>query len=296
MLNSIKGFTVETTNICTLKCPKCARTELIEKFPGKWKNKQLNLEHFKNFLDIDLNGLISVICGDYGDAIYYDKLIEMVAWLKQSGTTISLHTNGSYKTKDWWDELVSHMDANDRIVFAIDGLPNTFTTYRINADWNSIKVGIDACRDNVTMVWQFIPFSFNEADMDKVEQFSKDLGFNEFLVINSSRWSDKNDEFRPINPNEQEITWYNNRERAVSPRCKTTNLDHFITASGYYAPCCHVPNHNFYYKTNFYKNRNLYDISKTTISKILESQETIKFFNNIETSKPNVCTYKCPEL
>jgi len=115
-------------------------------------------------------------------------------------------------------------------------------------------------------------------------------------VINSSRWSDESDSLRPSNADHQEITWHTNKQRDISPRCKTTNLDHFITASGYYAPCCHVPNHNFYYKTDFYKNRNLYDISKTTISKILQSQETIEFFNNIETSKSIVCTYKCPKI
>jgi len=296
MIGSIKGLTIEPTNMCTLKCPKCARTEFINKFPSAWKNKQLNLEHFKSFLDINLDGLEVIICGDYGDAIYYDKLIEMVAWLKQSGASISLHTNGSYKTKVWWEELVSHMDVNDRIVFAIDGLPNTFTTYRINADWNSIKVGIDVCRGNVTMVWQFIPFSFNEADIDEVKQFSKDLGFDEFLVINSSRWSDESDSLRPSNADHQEITWHTNKQRDIDPRCKTSNVEHFITSTGYYAPCCHVPNHNFYYKTDFYKNKDLYDISKTTISKVLNSNSTIYFFKYIETSKHNVCTYKCTKI
>ena len=43
MLDNITGFTIEPTNICTLKCPKCSRTQFIEQFPRQWKNKQLNL-------------------------------------------------------------------------------------------------------------------------------------------------------------------------------------------------------------------------------------------------------------
>ena len=57
MLNQIQGLHIEPTNMCTLKCPDCGRTEFLKMFPKKWTNKNLNLNHLKEFLDIDLKGL-----------------------------------------------------------------------------------------------------------------------------------------------------------------------------------------------------------------------------------------------
>ena len=37
---------------------------------------------------------------------------------------------------------------------------------------------------------------------------------------------------------------------------------HFISAWGYYMPCCWIGDYRFYYKSEFYKNKDLYDISK----------------------------------
>ena len=43
MLDSITGFHLEPTNICTLKCPRCPRTNFLEQFgTQKWNN--LNLD------------------------------------------------------------------------------------------------------------------------------------------------------------------------------------------------------------------------------------------------------------
>ena len=63
MLDNIQGFHIEPTNICTLKCPRCSRTDFINQFGNKWTNKNLNLDDFKNFLDIDLYNKEYYICG-----------------------------------------------------------------------------------------------------------------------------------------------------------------------------------------------------------------------------------------
>ena len=298
MLDTIKGFHIEPTNICTLKCPRCSRTKFIEQFPSKWKNQQLNLEHLKSFIDIPLDGKAISLCGDYGDPIYYDQIFDLVQWIKQNGATVSLHTNGSYKTKSWWQELTSYLDKNDTVVFAIDGVPENFTEYRINADWDSIKIGIEETTKIAKTVWQYIPFNYNINSIAPAEQLSQLLGFTEFRLVQSSRWESMDDTYRPpadyIIKHDKEIKFQKNlRSQNISPRCKQTNSDHFITADGFYAPCCHVPNHNFYYKSEFYKDRENYDISKTTLTQILA--RTNNFYNNLETNKPIYCIYNCPK-
>ena len=297
MLENIKGFHIETTNICTLKCPRCSRTKFLEQFPNRWRNQQLNLEDLKQFIDVSLLNKTFELCGDYGDPIYYDRLFDLVQWIKHNGASISLHTNGSYKTKSWWEELTSYLDNSDCIVFGIDGVPENFTRYRINADWNSIKVGIEAATKITKTVWQYIPFSYNINDIQTAEQMSKDFGFTEFKLLPSSRWDSVDDIFRPdtnfIDSMDKEIKFIkNNKTKALSPKCKITNKEHFITSAGFYTPCCFVSNHNFYYKTEFYKNKSMYDISKTTLTQVLQYSQN--FFNTIEEIKPVYCGYHCP--
>jgi hypothetical protein len=70
MLDTLKGFHIEPTNICTLKCPRCARTKFIEKFPQKWKNSNLDLqdlqdlqkshEHIRKQLPIKKNNNVDI--------------------------------------------------------------------------------------------------------------------------------------------------------------------------------------------------------------------------------------------
>ena len=149
----ITGLHIETTNKCTLKCPRCSRTEFIEQFPKSWTNKELDIDAFKKFFNLE-NLKIS-LNGTYGDSIYYSNLFELIKFLKSKDCKISISTNGSYQTKEWWQELGSILDEQDQIVFGIDGLPENFTTYRINADWTSIKLGIKTLKDyDVKLVWQ----------------------------------------------------------------------------------------------------------------------------------------------
>jgi hypothetical protein len=295
MLDNLQGFHIEPTNICTLKCPKCSRTKFIDKFPNKWKNKELNLDHLINFIDIPIQNKLFHLCGDYGDPIYYSRLFDLIKWIKFNNARISLHTNGSYRTSEWWKELCSLLDKNDIIVFAIDGIPDNFTTYRINADWSSIKIGIEIATKKVYTKWQYIPFKYNIDNIEQAKQLSTELGIKEFFILNSSRWESENDLYKPnIILNDNEIKFHKNIKASnINPKCKLTNSDHFITADGFYSPCCYVPNHNFYFKSEFYKNRENYDISKTTLTQVLVTANN--FYNNLETNKPIYCIYNCPK-
>jgi hypothetical protein len=299
MLDTITGFHIEPTNICTLKCPRCSRTKFIEKFPTKWRNQQLNLAHFKNFIDIDVTGKTFSLCGDIGDPIYYEDLFPLIQWIKSSNGIVDLHTNGSYRTRSWWKQLVSLLDKTDSVTFAIDGLPENFAQYRINADWDSIQIGIEETTKVVTTIWQYIPFGYNINCIEDARQLSRDLGFTHFYVRASSRWDSDSDPYRPppefVKSGDVEIKWRKNIVAdAIDPVCKNNNNQHFITSSGFYTPCCHIATYNFYYKTEFYKNKDRYDISKTTLSKVLETAQD--FYNTLENAKHLACTYSCPKL
>ena len=125
----ITGFHIEPTNICTLKCSGCARTRFIDQWPQHWKNHSLDINELLTFIDINLVGMKITLCGNYGDPIYHPNFIELVTRLKARGAVISMVTNGSYKTQEWWEQLVSNLTSNDTITFSVDGGEGAQSTF-----------------------------------------------------------------------------------------------------------------------------------------------------------------------
>jgi MoaA/NifB/PqqE/SkfB family radical SAM enzyme len=294
MLDNISGFHLEPTNICTLKCPRCSRTKFIEQFPNKWSNKQLNLDDLKKFLDIDLTKKLFRLNGNNGDPIYYDQLFELVEWIKTQGADVQITTNGSYRTIEWWETLGSLLTETDTVMFSIDGTPDNFTNYRVNADWKSMATGINIItKSPAKTIWKYISFSYNVTDVETVQKLSQELGFDEFYLVHSDRWDSESDWLKPDGlkgPREDAIIkWHRKEKLDLNPKCKN-NKEHYISSDGFYIPCCFIGDFRFYYRSEFYKNQDNYDISKTTITQILHRT---KFIPN---SDLEYCAFNCPQI
>lgn len=292
------GIHIEPTNICTLKCSGCARTLFINQWPRQWKNSNLDIDLVLRFLDIDLNNQQILLCGNYGDPIYHPEFIDFVKALKDRGSTLKIITNGSHKKSEWWQDLVKNLSSTDTVIFSIDGLPENFTEYRQNADWDSILEGIKVCvASSVTTKWKYIPFSFNQTHIDQARQLSHSLGFDEFFLDPSKRFDDSpTQHLQPakelINPEYHDrLQWKSTLKGQVRPKCQN-NFEHFISADGHYSPCCYVADHRFYYKTMFGKNKSQYSITDNTLSQLLAKPEVIEFYQNLN-SHP-VCQFSCP--
>ena len=293
----INGFHIELTNICTLKCSGCSRTRFINMFPQHWKNHSIDVNSLMNFLDCDLTNMNISFCGNYGDPIYHPDFHNIISQFKSRGAILSIITNGSYKTKQWWEQTVGILTEQDTVTFSVDGLPENFTTYRVNADWKSIEVGMKVvAQSKCGSKWSYIPFNYNENNIEQAKDLCKKLGIKEFEINYSDRWDEHTVHLRPsddqIGPRDQAMqNWKNNSTTGtLNPQC-ATGKDHFITAEGYYAPCCYAVDFRFYYKTPFGLDKKRYNITATTISKILEDQVTIDFMSNLKDFK--VCQFTC---
>jgi len=295
----IIGFHVEVTNICTLKCSGCARTRFIEQWPNRWKNHNLAADEFMNFLDIDIQGIKFNFCGNYGDPIYHPKLEDLISGIKNRGGSISMITNGSHRSKNWWNNIIGLLDHNDSITFSIDGLPENFYIYRENADWSSIKQAIDVCVvSDVHVAWKYIPFSYNYLDIDKARSLSQELGIDDFVITPSDRFDEKTHHLRPaveflgdrFQPQQE---FKKGDVQRVSPRCQS-GREHFITATGHYSPCCYLADHRFYHKNMFGKEQKFFDIRSTTISKLINQPKVINFYDEILTNPISGCQFNCP--
>lgn len=300
MLNTITGFHIEPTNVCTLKCAGCARTKFIDQWPQHWRNHSLDINDLLKFLDIDLSGKKINLCGNYGDPIYHPDFVGLVSQLKKAGGILTITTNGSYRTQDWWNQLTAHLDVNDTIRFSIDGLPENFTEYRKNADWTSIQPAIEICvSSRCKTVWKYIPFRYNQNNIESARVLARELGIDEFLLDPSDRFDEQTINFLPqftdlvgsrLEP--QSIWKTQNNATAVDAKCND-GRQHFITATGHYSPCCFANDHRFYYKTQFGKNKKQYDIKTTTLTQLLCETSVIDFYNNLQDHA--VCQYNCPK-
>ena len=300
MVPDFKKLTIEPTNICTLKCSGCARTRFINQWPQHWHNHSIDNEILMRFLDIDLSGVEVSMCGNYGDPIYHPDLVGMVRNFKNRGASVNITTNGSHRKQVWWQELAQEFSQDDVVVFSIDGMPNNFTQYRINGDWETIQNAIKICTQSpCNTVWSFIPFSFNEHDLENVKQLAQDLGIDKFIVNPSERFDDQTMHFKPkenltgVKWNAQQSWKQAPADKKINPECFNGISTHFISADGYYMPCCHIGDHRFYYKTEFGKNRKQYSITDTTFSEILDRKKVEEFYDTL--AQHTVCQYNCGE-
>jgi hypothetical protein len=251
------------------------------------------------FLNIDLSGINIDMCGNYGDPIYHPDLAGLVKDLKSRGAVISIVTNGSHRKQSWWQELVQELNSDDSVTFSIDGIPENFTQYRINGDWPTIQDAINECvAAPCKTVWSFIPFSYNEHHIEQAKQLSQDLGIDRFQINRSARFDEETMHFKPKD-NLTGIKWHSqqnwkqtNTAKKVIPECDNGKT-HFISANGYYMPCCYVGDHRFYYKNEFGKNRKQYSIQDTTLTEILSRTQVAEFYDTL--TDHSVCQYNCGE-
>ena len=301
MIPEIRAFHIEATNICTLKCSGCARTRFLGKWPQHWKNHSLDTEQLLAFLDVDISGMKFNLCGNYGDPIYHPRLHHLIHGIKNRGGLISITTNGSHKSTEWWQDVCDLLTENDEVIFSIDGLPENFTIYRENGDWPSIKQAIDVCtKSKVQTCWKYIPFRYNQQDIAAAENLSRELGIDKFQISPSDRFDEHTQHLMPDISKlgirfQSQQEYKQNIAKKVDPKCRKGS-DHFITATGHYAPCCFLADHRFYYKNIFGKNPHLFDIRTTTLTRILDRPQVIEFYANIEHDPISACQYNCPKL
>jgi wyosine [tRNA(Phe)-imidazoG37] synthetase (radical SAM superfamily) len=291
---------IEPTNICTLKCAGCARTRFLEQWPQHWRNHSLNIETLMQFLDIDLTGMPVIFCGNYGDPIYHPDFVRMIQEFKQRRAHVKIVTNGSHKKSDWWQELASCLDHNDSVIFSVDGIPENFTQYRANADWSSIQTAMTICAQaKCKTIWKYIPFAFNQHHIDQAKTLSQQLGIDFFDISPSDRFDQQTEHLRPTNNllgnkyHKQQQWKMHNEPMVVAPKC-ATGREHFITADGYYSPCCYVADHRFYYKTDFGKNKNRYSIADTSLSSMVSQPTVINFYQSLDSV--SACQFNCPKI
>lgn len=194
---------IEPTSKCPLRCTLCPRTLYLDKI----QNTDCDIEHYS-----DLTSTFDeiIICGNHGDPIYHKDFIRLVNKIKQKNKTakIILHTNGSYRTQDWWAEVAKEFNSNDEINFSIDGVESNNHLYRVNSKWQLIEEGIKAFRSvnkTTKLIWKYILFNYNQTTVLEAICKAKELGFDRFMIVQSNRKNKTLDPTITINDLEEKL-------------------------------------------------------------------------------------------
>jgi len=155
----------------------------------------MTIENFKKVIDYFEE---VYFCGQISDPIFHPQFTEFLKLLKGKRTVI--HTAASHKKEEWYRKA---FEANTDAywTFGIDGLPKDSHKYRTNQDGEKLYEMLKIARKHLHQkpIWQFIVFAYNENDIDEAHQMAIDIDVD-FMIVNSSRWLDDNDPFKPVNP------------------------------------------------------------------------------------------------
>lgn len=314
-LFSTQDLHIEVSSKCTLKCPRCPRTEL----DPEGLNREFSIAEFRAAFPIEqLKELRKIVfCGDIGDPIYATDFLEIIEYLKTFSTAdLTIVTNGSYKKTEWWQDLGKWLSNYDTVTFSVDGWDHDSNNlYRINSNWDSIINGIQSLRaaSNCRIAWSAIYFKFNEDRMNRIRSIATSLGCDEFQSVLSSKFDgrysvDGIDPLKPVNPTNLSTGQYIKeiltigRVRRIHPiqyqnrhewaRCLNWQKELFVNVDGLVFPC---PWFNSGYQENDFvqKYRDRLSVKTRSLNEVLEDPMWEEFITRIETMPLEVCRIKC---
>jgi MoaA/NifB/PqqE/SkfB family radical SAM enzyme len=189
----LKQIHLEITNNCQASCPMCARNIQGGLENPLIKTNSWTIDDYKAIMTETVLKQIEGLyfCGNFGDPLLNNDLIEMCRYTTQVNPNINLriHTNGSLRNHTWWRELAMALPKVHNVVFAIDGLSDTHKLYRVGTDYHQIlRNAKDFITSGGKAEWCFIKFKHNEHQVEMAKEIASELGFSRFSVKNSSRF------------------------------------------------------------------------------------------------------------
>jgi MoaA/NifB/PqqE/SkfB family radical SAM enzyme len=234
-MNNFKVLHLESTDVCNLACPLCAR-ETDSEF-NKEIHHHLTVEQIQSAIgEAAIKNLDKMfMCGNYGDPAAGLHTLDIYNYFRSVNNNIVLgmNTNGSLRSSNWWTTLGQMFNQpQDYVVFSIDGLQDTNHLYRVNSQWDHIIRNATAfIQAGGSAHWDMLVYKHNEHQIDECEQLARQLGFSWFRAKVSKRPLASDLEY-PINwkstvRSSGEIDCHALREQSI-----------YIDATGRISPCC----------------------------------------------------------
>ncbi len=196
----LTGMHLELTTRCNAACPMCPRyisngNTVNPKLPMT----EITLEQFKSWFSPHFLSQMHRVyaCGNYGDPVAAKDTLEIYKYIRSCNDRVGLviHTNGSARSKSWWEELAKIMNGgpdgrrDDYVIFSVDGLWDTNHLYRRNTNFDKIYENMKAfTAAGGKARWDYIVFEHNEHQVDEAKKIAEELGFTFFNIKKTTRW------------------------------------------------------------------------------------------------------------
>ena len=234
-MRDLKVLHLESTDVCQAACPLCAR-ETDTDFRKDQQNHLSMRQILKVINENKIRQLDKMfMCGNYGDPAAGKYTLDIYCEFRYINPTITLgmNSNGAIQSTFWWHRLAKIMtQPKDYVVFSIDGLEDTNTTYRKNVNWSKLMSNAKAFIDaGGSAHWDMLVYRHNQHQVDKCEQLARDMGFKWFRAKVSKRPFTETLQFptgwQPIKTQSTTINCHAIKEQSA-----------FIDAKGNLGPCC----------------------------------------------------------
>lgn len=310
-LNDIEQIQIELSTRCNARCPMCMRNYRGTDYNSGYPLTELSLADIKKILPPEFLKQIKQIIfnGNLGDFGLAKDGVDIVKYLVDNQISkINIYTNGSMRTPDWWAQFAL---PGVKVGFALDGLADTHSLYRLDTDWHTVIKNAQALiAAGGQAVWRFIPFDHNQHQEDACKQLAKELGFVDFANIGRGRdrgpaynrdgsfshWignrgPSESTEAPPIEAMlESHVTWFDST--TIKHPKDTDDLvigcnhkrqkELYLAADGTVYPCCYL---GFYPSTMHQPgNEQLVDIVKENNALHHSLEHCIKWFDQVEES------------
>jgi MoaA/NifB/PqqE/SkfB family radical SAM enzyme len=186
-LSEIRQVQIELTTRCNARCPMCMRNYRGSDYNSGYPLTELSLDDIKKILKPNFLKQLDLVSfnGNLGDFGLARDAQSVVKYLIDNDVKININTNGSMRTPSWWAQL-AHPLVN--IGFALDGLEDTHSLYRVDTNWHTVIANATAyINAGGHATWRFIPFDHNRHQEAQCRQLAKDLGFAIFENIDEGR-------------------------------------------------------------------------------------------------------------
>lgn len=180
---------LEISSLCNATCPLCPRNLYGHPYNNGFPELNLTLENAKKIFPEEFLLQLKTIYinGNYGDIVMNPDGADIVDYFKSvnSNLKITISTNGSARSKDFWQQLAK---SGAEVLFCLDGLDDTHKLYRQNTMWDVIiKNAKEFISAGGKATWKMIRFDHNAHQTGQCKILSKQLGFSNFLIINDGR-------------------------------------------------------------------------------------------------------------
>lgn len=324
-IDNLNKINFELTDYCNAACPMCARHEWNGNLKKNVNKNHTTLDFIKEKIGSRVIGQLNHIlsCGTYGDAIMNPECFDIYKFFRENNkeATIELFTNGGARDCNFWEDLAK---LDIKVTFSIDGLEDTNHLYRRKVKWDKLIKNVKSFIKNGGIAfWEFLIFKHNEHQIEQAREFSKNLGFKNFMPKHTGRWKDYSDsgEYRDIDKirvndyyiekpvtqqtpdvvhNVRPLRYYKDREekyRKIICKSYHNNISEiYIRANGKVSPCCWLGDIEIHEAKKLIEDYDSIDLNYTTLEKILASSFFYKLeqgiYNNKSKERLQTC-YSC---